>query len=169
MARDALGDPYENFRGHPVVLRNNSYDPMADLRPRPAQLSVDDIERLAKAGIVIKFEDITDHIQRDDYFQTAAVIPNPAPPNNPAAAIRERWELSKRLTTPNPEFAPYPIFPLHVDAIACGDKVYVFIGSNMVTPMILEDDAPLFPSDGLMARINLVIENSGARTHIRDI
>lgn len=123
-------------------------------------LTVSDVERLAKAGVVIKFEDIASQVTPDPMKQMQGYV-DPAL----AQAIVNRLQMSH----PDPSVNhSRPRFDL-----ACSkykDKVYVFAsywgeqlmgsGSVKTEPCILIDDMAVFPSDALMAKLIFLKEQA---------
>lgn len=111
-------------------------------------LSVSDVERLAKAGVAIKFEDIKYQIEPD----TAAAPPQHFPmPRTLEEAFWDRW---RRAHLPR-ENTFGAMIPYTINASEQGGKVYVFVSPGDQPPFILEDDAVLYPSDALMAKLAL--------------
>lgn len=111
-------------------------------------LSVSDVERLAKAGVAIRFEDIKYQIEPD----TAAPPPQHFPmPRTLEEAFWDRW---RRAHLPR-ENTFGAMIPYTINASEQGGKVYVFVSPGDQPPFILEDDAVLYPSDALMAKLAL--------------
>lgn len=119
-------------------------------------LTVDQIERLAKAGVSVELS-----------HKVTVQDPSPEPPephrmatNDIGAGIRERWMQSQRAkaTALNDynEFAVCPTLYAHQH----DDKVYVFAYSGNAPPEIIEDDACIYPSDALLARIHLMMQHA---------
>lgn len=120
------------------------------LHELPRQLSISDVERLAKAGVQITFSDIA-----------AQIAPDGPPPQQSsrfeepimAEAIWDRWMRSKRAHEPfydGGHMRPWQLF-----ASQHGDTVHVFVAPRNGEPFILTDAATIFPSDALMASLAL--------------
>lgn len=124
---------------------NLQRDPDRAHFPTGNQLTVSDFERLAKAGVKIEFEQIANQIVQDRM---------PPPPQTCHRTLNESfWDRYRRAHCHHYEGSMQP-YDIH--ASAHGDKVYVFVmPSNTDAPFVLEDDAPLYPSDALMAKLVL--------------
>jgi hypothetical protein len=98
------------------------------------QLTVSEIERLAKAGVSIQFDN-------------ARLIPisDPVPEPTLTEAFWQRWHRA------NP--TDYAAKMIDVVASEHGDKAYLFVQPRDAPPFILEDERTLFPSDALMGKL----------------
>jgi hypothetical protein len=123
-----------------------------------AFLNITDIERLAKAGVQVSLVGI---VPQPDPFP-----PTPPYPYNTAPkmedAIWDRWQRTKQARhTGNGGYGHIDlegyIRPFQLLATQHGDKVFVSVHptSLVYEPFMLEDDAVIFPSDALMAKIAL--------------
>lgn len=115
--------------------------------PPMVMLTVSDVERLAKAGVKIEFEQIKSQVRpdppsedRDKWMRLPLV-----------EAFWERW---RRANPPNHqtfnEVGPWGIYASVFD-----DTVYVFVSPTDGPPFIIEDQKHLYPSDSLMAALHL--------------
>jgi hypothetical protein len=112
-------------------------------------LSVSEVERLAKAGVSISYDAIRERIYSD--------IPAEGPLNETERMIRafqDRWSLAH---------APHADCYNHSSIVALmpvrhGGKVYVMVQMLGLPPVMLEDDAMMYPSDALIAKIILYKE-----------
>jgi hypothetical protein len=126
-------------------------DPFSNLLPsEPAKLTVGDIERLAKAGVSIKFEDIRQQVIAD-YPQA---MPAERPRYLPLVdAFEDRWYRNTKARD-NAYRDSYASMPFEFFAATNGDKVVVLL-SDGANHVVLEDPTNLYPSDDLMASIHL--------------
>jgi hypothetical protein len=123
-----------------------------------SMLCVSDIERLAKAGVKIDLGTVIPQV--DPYGQFA-----PPAMTQPKMedAIWDRWMQTKRaLQTGNGGYGYgdlelSQIRPFQLLATQHGDKVFVSVHPThfKYEPFMLEDDAVIFPSDALLAKIAL--------------
>lgn len=125
------------------------------------RLSVSDIERLAKAGVQVKWEDIESQVRPDEPAKDRSWT-------DPALTqvIVDRWMM----VHPDGLNQPRNRIPFDLAATRHGDKVYVFAsyvegfmqagGRSKTEPCILTDDAALFPSDALMTKLIFMQENA---------
>lgn len=123
------------------------YDPRIVYHSPPNQLSVSDIERLAKAGVTMKFEEIQ-HIVVPD-----SVAFPPAQPYQLADPLYDRLRRVDR-TRNRDAFG----VSIHLTAVEHGEDVYVFVATGRGEPVILKDKSFMYPSDALMAQIHLLEE-----------
>lgn len=134
------------------------YDINRPYVPAPAPrslLHVTDVERLAKAGVKIDFEQIA-----------AQVTPDPAEErpqyyyNDLTRFFWERWlrANSREDSSFNGHLRPYDIF-----AQRHNDTIYVMVTPPPASdkPFIIEDAATLYPSDALMAQLALWQQSMG--------
>lgn len=138
-------------------------------------LTVSDVERLAKAGIAIRFEDIKNLMVPDH----AAVGVEPAR-TLLADALWERWdraEENKRrlnrydpfgdreagLTTMGDNGNHLRSKPFELYAVRAANNIHVVVTLPAQEPVIIKDDIRLYPSDALMASLFLLIETNGAK------
>lgn len=108
--------------------------------PRP-MLAVSDVERLAKAGVQIKFEDISGQVTPDA----------PAKVHTPLVQVFwDRWAMAHA----NDEVHNYGMRrPYQIAAVPYGTKIYVFVAPHDSEPFVLQDEKVLYPSDALMASL----------------
>lgn len=119
-------------------------------------LTVTDIERLAKAGVVIKFEDIAPQVVPDDDKPSIMSRPRYSGENETKLLV-ERWLMSNRAAARADQFfMDAQMFPFHLSVYKHDDTFYVFVGTFNGPPVILEDATHLFPSDALMAKLHLL-------------
>ncbi len=108
-------------------------------------LTVSDVERLAKAGVIIKFEDIAAQVMRDapppDETFKSRYLPM-------VDAFWERWRWANNTDL----FRDGETF--HLYAFEQGDKVIAIV-SDGISHVIIEDEKCLYPSDALMAKLHL--------------
>lgn len=115
-----------------------------------ALLTVRDVERLAKAGVKIEFTQIAEQ-----------VIPDPEAPQRmhhnyiaPTTLVDSFWDRWRRAYPSRADefgrIAPWQIFAHEYDGI-----VYVLVCPYDEAPFVLQDHAPLYPSDALMASLSL--------------
>lgn len=114
-----------------------------------AFLQIHEIERLAKAGVKIEMTQI---------FPTPdQVVAEPWPAHNQARvyplidAFWERWRRANgdSFMSRSGQEAGFGLY-----AATVGDKVQVFVHSTDRC-VLIEDEAPLYPSDALMAKLHL--------------
>ena len=106
-------------------------------------LTVSDVERLAKAGVTVAFEDIATQLGPDlprDHLDPLA------------RAVMDRWMRNPR----NRERCENKFTRIHMSAVGWGDMVYVFVATGRNEPVVLTDDMHMFPSDALMAKLHLL-------------
>lgn len=119
-------------------------------------LTVSDIERLAKAGVTVQWDDIKDHVRPDSDSKALNQYTDPLL----TTAIVIRW----RLANPDNRYGEEPRPPYDFACTKYRDKVYVFAsyhggdllrqgGRTRTEPCIIIDDAAVFPSDALMAKL----------------
>lgn len=136
---------YKKYSG-PVQAPDHIVHADSDTQEIYHGLSVSDVERLAKAGVAIKFEDIWKQVHPD--VETRQLFDNSL-----AKPLIERWaaphqnDINRRL-----------IFPFRAYVERYGDKFYVFIATQNGPPVVIEDAAHLYPSDALMASIHFLLE-----------
>jgi len=111
-------------------------------------LSVSDVERLAKAGVQIKLEDVINQLIPDP-----VVMP---PAHTLADLIYSRMKQSMQAKYPDNDVFAWHRPELH--ATIFKDKAYVFVTTGKSEPLVIEDDAHIFPSDALMAKLHLLQE-----------
>jgi hypothetical protein len=111
-------------------------------------LTVRDVERLAKAGVVINFADIKDQVMPDTDHPPPEAM---SVPQSLDDAFWQRWHRAHIK-----DFHSLYERPYDIHAHAYGDKVYVFVAPRDREPLIIEDVAQLYPSDALMAKIALL-------------
>jgi len=115
----------------------------------PCVLTVNDIERMAKAGVVIAYKDIAGHVVPDQ---------QPERPRTLEDAFWERWHRAN--VSKDYRFEAYRR-PYAVAAHQHGDKVTVFVQPHDKAPFTLEDESVLYPSDALMAKLALWEKTGG--------
>jgi hypothetical protein len=117
-----------------------AYSPHGFIESEPHygnSLSVSDVERLAKAGVAIKFDDIRHQITRDE----TPCAPPPELTNtrhfvNPLSdAIMDRWERRERALRPNDIRTTYPSF--HIYASIYENTVSVYVALLNAPPVII--------------------------------
>lgn len=115
--------------------------------PPRQPLTVSDVERLAKAGVQINFADIAGQVMNDGPPPpTAADLW----PNSLNESFWQRWKRANPKRYGMGQDQPFQIF-----ATEFKDTVNVYVAPSDAKPFILEDDAALFPSDALMAKLAL--------------
>lgn len=115
-------------------------------------LTVSDIERLAKAGVTMSFDDICHQIMPDPPEVSQQDVFS-----HPCSLVESFWQRWRRANPSNPHSMVF-VSPPYVIASATeyGDKVYVCVAPTDREPFILEDDKHLYPSDSLMAKLHLM-------------
>lgn len=142
---------------HPYRNSNNEWvipaEPPSAIHYQPPGniLSVSDVERLAKAGVAIKFEDIRHQV-------TADVMMAPAMnyDERPRSLEDSFWDRWKRAHTRQMREHIGVITPYGIHATEYDGKIYVTVSPQDQAPFILEDEAVLYPSDALMAKLALL-------------
>lgn len=121
------------------------------------QLTVGEIERLAKAGVTMTIGDAGGQVYplSDPY--------TPAPTNKPETleeAFWARWRRSKTASRVNGDYGY--VIPFKVLATVHGDKVWVSIHpiNSDYEPFQLQDVGAIYPSDALMASVALWEKNN---------
>ena len=109
-----------------------------------AVLTVSDVVELAKAGVQVSFKDVQ-----------MQIVPNPHNNRRIVRSLEDSfWERWQRANPRDPNsFGVIPSFM--VMAHRAGDKVYLAVAPTDHPTFILEDEAVLFPSDALMAKLAL--------------
>jgi hypothetical protein len=111
-------------------------------------LTVTDIERLAKAGVQMTLADIASIVMPD---------PPPSPPSDgeewPKDLNQSFWQRWRR-AHPHQWGRGEPV-PFLVYAVEVNDTVHMFVAPNGDDPFVLTDVRGLFPSDALMAKLDL--------------
>lgn len=125
-------------------------------RARPV-LSVDDIAKLAGAGIKMGLEDIVKYLPPPEPPQKA---PGWFNQNRLLQPLIERWRNGQR-QQPNNDFLmdrelEATHFPFHLSAWCENDLVYLFVAGHGVAPCIIEDEQYVFPSDALMVKLRIL-------------
>lgn len=125
--------------------------------PEPGMLTVGDVERLAKAGVKVELD-------RDTMARLVRDIPRPDPIFDSTQLVKplvERW----RQVQERDDFTQRgEIFPFWLSAVKNGGVVYVFVACNMkvFSAHIIEDDAKFYPSEALIAKLHLLLDNHKA-------
>lgn len=125
-------------------------------------LSIDDITKLAAAGIKIDWNDVRHRIKPNDKEPE----PSDSLGHHDKHLIRplvQRW-VNTETATAKRDYGRYEgmvrAFPFeNLSAAVHGDKVYLFAHIEGTPPVVLEDEKHIYPSDGLMARLHLMIAN----------
>jgi len=137
--------------------------PFHTMVPRET-VSVSDVERLAKAGVAVKWEDIASQVVRDENFPKK---PEPAHYDLKAPLI-ERLLMEHRVrgaqqhgigNVDNPfigTLGPASYHLWQATTYEGSSKVYVFAVFQNHPPLILEDESALYPSDALVTKIRLL-------------
>jgi hypothetical protein len=113
-------------------------------------LTVSDVERLAKAGVKIEFNDVRDQVTQDPNPPIRVMMPEPS--ERPTTLDEAFWQRWHRAHISN---AYSYALPFQIHATEFKDKVYVFVAPTTAEPFVLTDEAPLYPSDKLMAELAL--------------
>lgn len=116
-------------------------------------LSVSDVERLAKAGVVINFNDVKHDLVSDMPEMTLGATPAP-PQSLLETAFWDRYRRNARATRPNDYHTEFHIQPFSFSAHETEDVVHCCLcdGKDFV---VIEDQKALYPSDALLAAIHL--------------
>lgn len=122
-------------------------------------LTVSEVERLAKAGVQIKFEDIADRVGADPNVVGSNTYQRA---NHLVHLFRERLMNRERVKQAGRNDYDYGGQTMvHMPdcwAAAYKDKVFLFVAPGNSEPLILEDDAQMYPSDALLAKYDLLLE-----------
>lgn len=118
-------------------------------------LTVAQIEALAKAGVKVELAHtvIVKHDEPAPAYQYGAL--------DLLNMVRDRWMMAMKaknaVSAGNVFMESYFVNPL-IAAAKHGDKVYIFAGGGNTAPHVIEDDAAIFPSDALLAKLHLMME-----------
>ena len=129
---------------------------MGQIIRKKQMLTVSDVERLAKAGVVMDYKELRHEIQ-----------PDPPKEEDPRRVtplvdmIHTRIRMATRARDGNSIYAinyqdGHTLPEMY--AVPFKDKVHVFVATGNQPPLIIEDEAQLFPSDALMAKLALLRE-----------
>lgn len=120
------------------------------------QLTVSDIERLAKSGVAMKFEDIA-----------SVVVPDAAHGDQDPLGM-DSWKLIKPMVERWKRVTSGDKFPCETAyAIQSNGKVYVMLVHHHGEPAIMiEDDAHLWPSEAFFAKLHLLEKVNPRPVHI---
>lgn len=120
-------------------------------------LSVDEVVALAKAGVQVE---LAGRVTIDNVPPPIAHTRDIGSPHNDISeGIRQRYFQSQRAKmTPNDvgSFIDVPA----MCAFEHGEKVYVFIYNGRSEPEMIDDEASIYPSDALLARIHLMMKHA---------
>lgn len=123
----------------------------------PVALTVSDIERLAKAGVTMQIEHVIPMADppRDELRNVEDCHRNL---NHLSRSLMQRWLQTKRARHSNDYFTMDGLcVPWSILATQHGDKVWVSVHplTEGYEPFQLTDEAVIFPSDALMAKLAL--------------
>lgn len=152
---------------HPDLVHDRNFLQQITAERRPV-LTVSDIERLAKAGVTISLSDLQRHEVVSDPVEPVDMMQEQKP--TPLVdMIYARMNMAARARRGNQdvyggfsEAARYP----EMYATPYGDKVFVLVATGYSEPIIIQDDAQMFPSDALLAKLALLKDTekmNGAR------
>lgn len=110
-------------------------------------MTTEQIERLAKAGVTVE-------LAHKVYVQDPPPVPNQRTYDHLTDLITGRWRMSNGAQQYEGLVVP------QLKAMQHGDKVYVFAYSGNAEPEIIVDDAAIYPSDALLARIHLMMQHA---------
>jgi hypothetical protein len=129
---------------------------MYPLPPQTVGLSVSEIVELAKAGVAVE---LAGKVEINRLVPPSADVFGP-PSRDISQGIRERYLQSQRAKHTRNHFfdAPIELVP-DLCAFQHDGKVYVFAYSGNSPPEIIVDDAAIYPSDALLARIHLMMQH----------
>jgi hypothetical protein len=124
---------------------------------RVVDLTVSEMVELAKAGVKVELAG-----------RVAIAPPLPVPPTptstydengqiNLTELIRQRWRMSR--LTANQSGMFMEVGP-QLSAVRHEEKIYVFAYSGRAEPEVIVDDAAIYPSDALLARIHLMMQHA---------
>jgi hypothetical protein len=126
------------------------------LAPTTVELSVSEMIELAKAGVAVE---LAGKVQVDRTYRSPTPLPT-ARDRDISEGIRERYLQSQRSKKVDDFiYGSSPIQVPDLCAFQHGDKVYVFAYSGNSPPEVIEDDAAIYPSDALLARIHLMMQH----------
>jgi hypothetical protein len=111
------------------------------------QLSVSDAERLAKAGVAIDLARV--YVRRDEEF-----VPPPATGPTLTDLFRERWQRTVPALRFEQVYRAHPTFT----ASEYDGNVYLFVAPGDSPPTVFEDEASIYPSDSLLARVQILLK-----------
>lgn len=124
--------------------------------PLTVELSVSEMIELAKAGVAIE---LAGKVQVDRAYRSPIPLPT-ARNRDISEGIRERYLQSQRAKRVDDYLYGATTIPVpDLCAFQHGDKVYVFAYSGNSPPEVIEDDAAIYPSDALLARIHLLVQH----------
>lgn len=133
---------------HPHPIMTGNYEPTVSL-------TVGEVTELAKAGVKVELAGKVEI--KSPIMPTGRMLSRDI-----SEGIRERYVQSQQAKLSEHD----RIYGLRAsDAIPelCafqhGDKVYVFAYSGNSPPEVIEDDAAIYPSDALLARIHLLVQH----------
>lgn len=133
--------------------------PPGRLERTQKMLTVSDVERLAKAGVQIKMDDVIERITPDPMKEDpidVQMAPQNADNNDLLRALWHRLRMNTRaLQSDHMGGGMYRHMPVQA-AVRHGDTIHIFVHTGNSPPCIIEDEAVLFPSDALMAKIALL-------------
>jgi hypothetical protein len=116
-------------------------------------LSVAEAVELAKAGVQVE---LAGRVSIDPLPLPPKSIYHPNGEPDLTEMIRQRWRLSRAASSKYHEFESGP----QLCALRHGEKVYVFAYSGNAEPEIIVDEAAIYPSDALLARIHLMMQHA---------
>lgn len=123
----------------------------------PPRLTVDDIVKLAAAGIKMELAEVMQHLASPEPPQRE---PGWFNQNRLLQPLIERWRNGMRTNDANDYQMDRDIegigFPFHLSAWCANELVYLFVGGPGLTPCIIEDEQYMFPSDALMVKLHLL-------------
>lgn len=128
-------------------------------RRPPLQLSTAQAEALAKAGIKVELAGPV-----EVYAEPLPTGYQAGSPEHLTHMIRERYRMAARAKSTGHHFVydtDYVYDPVQT-AVRYGDKVYVFAGGSAIEPQIIVDELCIFPSDALLAKLNIMVEYAKA-------
>lgn len=113
-------------------------------------MMISEIERLAKAGVVVDLKDLMNRGLVQSDFMVMPPEPNTFPTLD--AAFWDRWKRNMRATRPD-EYG-FGLIGFQFGAFETNDTVHCCVcdGTKFA---VIEDQKALYPSDSLMAAIHL--------------
>lgn len=126
----------------------------------PPRLTVDDIVKLAAAGIKMELAEVMHHLASPEPTAPPEREPGWFNQNRLLQPLIERWRNGMRTNDANDYQMDRELegigFPFHLSAWCANELVYLFVGGPGLTPCIIEDEQYMFPSDALMVKLRLL-------------
>lgn len=126
----------------------------------PSFLTVNDVERLAKAGVKVDYENIKNVVVPDP--PKPDIIYGQIDPYGWLRALHDRWQR----TNPNPARDGFmdPHNFAYVGAVHVEDTetMHLMVATKQGRVAYVTDDAKMYPSDALIAKLHLLVKTEAA-------